>query len=205
MTDVLTDTPAIVLASASAHRKAMLENAGLQFAVEKPRIDERAAEAALADSGATPGDLALVLATAKATDVSERHRDTLIIGSDQTLSLEGEILHKARDMEEARRKLLRLAGRTHRLDTAAVLVRNGETAWSHVSTVTMTMRALSPQQVGRYLAEVGDAALSSVGAYQVEGPGIRLFEAIDGDYFSIIGLPLLPLLKALRIHGALDG
>ncbi|MCV0394646.1 MAG: Maf-like protein [Rhizobiaceae bacterium] len=194
----------LILASASPHRKVLLDNAGLRFLVEAARIDERSVETSLADSGATPADLALVLATTKAEDVSARHPRAFVIGCDQTLSLEGELLHKAADMDEARRKLLRLSGRTHRLDSAVVVARNGQTLWSHIEPVTMTMRELTPAAVGRYLAEAGAAALTSVGAYQIEGPGIRLFERIDGDYFAIIGLPLLPLLAALRDLGALD-
>lgn len=183
----------------------MLENAGVAFDVERPTIDERAVEAPLKDSGATPEDVALILATAKADDVSERNSAALVIGSDQTLSLDDEVFHKPADMEGARRHLLALSGKTHQLNSAVVLVRDGETLWSHVGIARLTMRDLSPQFIGRYLARVGDKALSSVGAYQIEGEGIQLFERIEGDHFTIVGLPLLPLLKALRDQGAIDG
>jgi septum formation protein len=195
----------IILASGSPHRRALLMNAGLEFSVEKPEIDERAVEAALADSGATPEDLAMVLAEAKAAVVSEKHPDALVIGSDQTLSLDRELFHKPADMEAARRQLLRLSGSTHQLSSAVVLARQGEAVWRHVAVAHMTMRRLDPAYVGRYLSKVGDAAFSSVGCYQVEGEGIRLFDRIDGDFFTIVGLPLLPLLAELRDRGAIDG
>ena len=108
-------------------------------------------------------------------------------------------------MEDARRHLLALSGRTHHLNSAAVLVRDGQTLWRHVGIASLTMRALDPAFIGRHLARVGDKALSSVGAYQIEGEGIQLFEKIEGDYFTIVGLPLLPVLAALREFGAIDG
>jgi septum formation protein len=129
----------------------------------------------------------------------------LVIGSDQTLSLEGDIFHKPANMDEARRRLLRLSGKTHELNSAIVLAKDGETLWRHMSIARMTMRDLDPGFVGRHLATVGDRALSSVGAYQFEGEGIQLFERIEGDYFAIIGLPLLPLLAKLRELEAIDG
>jgi septum formation protein len=195
----------IILASNSPHRRTLLENAGLEFSVEKPDIDERAVEAALAGSGATPEDVAAVLAAAKAVAVSERHPEALVIGSDQTLSLGGELLHKPADMEAARRQLLSLSGKTHQLSSAAVLAGQGAAIWRHTSVAHITMRKLDPAYVGRYLSEVGEAALGSVGCYQIEGRGVRLFEKIEGDFFTIVGLPLLPLLAALRQHGAIDG
>jgi septum formation protein len=195
----------IILASVSPHRRALLRNVGLEFSVEKPDIDERAVEAALAGSGATPEDVAVVLAEAKAVAVSERHPDALVIGSDQTLSLGDEFLHKVADMEAARRQLLRLSGRMHQLSSAVVLAGQGEAIWRHTSVAHMTMRKLDPADIGRYLSDVGDTALGSVGCYQIEGRGIRLFEKIEGDFFTIVGLPLLPLLAALRDKGAIDG
>lgn len=195
--------PRLVLASASPFRKALLENAGLTFDVEPAQIDERAVEAPLADL--TPEDVASVLAEAKAQDVSSRNPGAIVIGSDQTLSLEGEIYHKVATMDQARRRLLGLSGRTHSLNSAVVLARDGETIWRHISVAQMTMRDLDPGFVGRHLANVGERVFSSVGAYQFEGKGIQLFERIEGDYFTIIGLPLLPLLSELRELGAIDG
>lgn len=196
-------TPQLVLASASPFRKSLLQNAGLQFTAEAADIDERAVESTL--STMDPEDVSTILAEAKAQDVSARHPGSVIVGSDQTLSIDNELLHKPRNMDEARRRLLRLSGRTHALNSAVVLVRDGETLWRHVSVAHMTMRVLDPGFVGRHLASVGDKALSSVGAYQYEGEGIQLFERIDGDYFTIIGLPMLPLLSELRALAAIDG
>jgi septum formation protein len=195
----------IILASGSPYRRKLLESAGIEFAVVKPDLDERAVEAPLVGSGVTPKEVALILAEAKATAVSEARRDALVIGSDQTLSLGDELFHKPIDMEGARRHLLKLSGRTHHLNSAISLVRNGEIVWHHVSVARMTMRELDPGFIGRHLAAVGDIALTSVGAYQIEGRGIQLFERIEGDYFTIVGLPLLPLLAALRDVGAIDG
>lgn len=204
MTKIQTRPP-LILASQSPFRLKMLADAGVQVEAQAAGIDERAVEAPLRGSGATAEDVAMVLAEAKAGAVSESRPEALIIGADQTLSLDGELLHKPADMSEARRRLLQLSGKTHQLNSAVTLVRGGETLWRHVSVAHMTVRALEPDFVGRHLARVGDAALASVGAYQVEGEGIQLFERIEGDFFAIVGLPLLPLLAALRDLGAIDG
>lgn len=198
-------TETLILASASAGRKAILHNAGIAFDAIAADIDERAVEAPLANAGLTPEDHAMVLAEAKAANVAERHPGRLVLGCDQILSFGDEIMHKPADMEAARRQLLKLSDATHHLNSAWVLVRDGETIARHVSVAAMTMRALSPRFIGGYLANVGDAALKSVGAYQIEGPGIQLFERIEGDFFTIVGLPLLPLLKELRALGAING
>ena len=195
----------LVLASGSPFRRDMLKNAGLSFEVVRPEVDERAVEAAVADSGVTPADLALILAEAKAVEVSERHPDALVIGCDQTMALEDRIFHKPADMEGARRHLLALSGKTHVLNSAVVLARGGEVIWRHVDKALLTMRLLDPAFIGRHLASVGEKALSSVGAYQIEGEGIQLFERVEGDHFTIVGLPLLPLLAELRKTGAIDG
>lgn len=196
-------TNKLVLASASPFRKSLLQNAGLSFVAEAADIDERAVEDALGAMDAE--DVATILAKAKAQDVSARHPGSIVIGSDQTLALDGEIFHKPKNMEEARRRLLKLSGRTHQLNSAVVLARDGETLWQHVSVARMTMRELDPGFIGRHLASVGDRILSSVGAYQYEGEGIQLFERIEGDYFTIIGLPMLPLLVELRSLAVIDG
>jgi len=195
--------PRLVLASASPFRRTLLENAGLTFDVEPAQIDERAVEETL--TGVNPEDVASVLAEAKAQDVSSRNPGAIVIGSDQTLSLEGEIYHKAASMDEARRRLLDLSGRTHELNSAVVMARDGETIWRHMSVARLTMRDLDPGFIGRHLSNVGASALSSVGAYQFEGEGIQLFERIEGDYFTIIGMPMLPLLAKLRELEAIDG
>ncbi|MER9423264.1 Maf-like protein [Mesorhizobium sp. M0317] len=198
-------TEKIILASGSPFRKAMLINAGLGIEAVPADVDERALEAPLQDSGVSPEDVALILAEAKATEVSERRSGALVLGCDQTLSLGDEVFHKPADMEGARRHLLALSGKTHQLNSAAVLCRNGKVLWRHVGIASLTMRKLDPAFVGRHLARVGAKALSSVGAYQIEGEGIQLFEEIEGDYFTIVGLPLLPVLAELRALGAIDG
>lgn len=198
-------TTRIILASASPFRLAMLRNAGIETEANPSRIDERAVEEAVGDADVSAENLAWILAEAKAVEVSERVPDALVIGSDQTLSLGGEILHKAADMDEARRRLLRLSGETHHLNSAVVLARNGKALWGHVSVARMAMRKLDPAYIGRYLSRVGDQVLRSVGVYQIEGEGIQLFDSIDGDHFTIVGMPLLPLVAELRRLGAIDG
>ncbi|WP_139974727.1 MULTISPECIES: Maf-like protein [Brucella/Ochrobactrum group] len=198
-------TDKLVLASKSPFRSALLKNAGIEFSTASADIDERAVEAPLYETGATPEEVAQVLAEAKAIDVSEKNPGAVVIGCDQTLSLGDEIFHKPADMEAARRQLLKFSGKTHQLNSAVALVKDGKSLWRHVSIARMTMRDLDPGFVGRYLGRVGDVALSSVGAYQVEGAGIQLFEKIEGDYFTIVGLPLLPLLAELRKEKLIDG
>ena len=163
----------------------------------RPRSTSARSKQPLEGSGATPEDVALVLAEAKALDVSERNPGALVLGCDQTLSLGDELFHKPADMEGARRHLLALSGKTHQLNSAAVLARDGEALWRHVGIASLTMRKLDPAFIGRHLARVGDKALASVGAYQIEGEGIQLFEKIEGDYFTIVGLPLLPVLDGV--------
>lgn len=198
-------TERLVLASGSRFRKAMLEAAGVDIDVMPAEIDERVVEKTLEGTGANPEDVAQVLAEAKALDVSERQPGRLVLGCDQTLSLGDELFHKPADMEAARRHLLKLSGKTHQLNSAAVLARNGEAIWRHVGIARLTMRELDPAFIGRHLARVGPVALNSVGAYQIEGEGIQLFEKVEGDHFTIVGLPLMPLLRELRKLGAIDG
>lgn len=203
MTTHRQNNPLILLASASAIRRTLLENAGIAVKAVPANIDERSVEAPLAAFMAA--DIATILAQAKALEVSARHPDALVIGCDQTLSLDDEIFHKPADMDSARRHLLRLSGKTHELNSAVVLARNNDILWSHVGIARMTMRKLEPGFIGRHLASAGAAVLGSVGAYQVEGLGIQLFDEIDGDLFTIAGLPLLPLLAELRRTGMIDG
>lgn len=194
----------LVLASGSRIRAELLKNAGLTFEVDPATVDERAVEAPLLEAGLCPEDLATILAEAKAQDVSERRPNDLVIGADQILAFDGERYTKPEDMEAARRQLLKFSGKTHELLSAVVIAKNGETLWRHLSVARLTMRPYGPEFVGRYLASVGDVALTSVGAYQLESRGIQLFERIEGDYFTILGLPLLPLLEELRNHGIVD-
>lgn len=193
----------IVLGSGSGSRIALLRNAGITFTAQPAPIDERAVEAPLVAAGASADEIAMALAEAKALAVSTSEPDAMVIGGDQVLSADERRWNKPGERAEARAQLLALGGRTHLLHTAVVVARGGTIDWRHHETARMTMRPLSPDDVDAYLDEVGDAALSSVGAYQIEGPGIRLFAAIDGDYFAILGLPLLPLLAYLRKAGAL--
>lgn len=195
----------LILASASKHRAALLHNAGLVFNQMPSGLDERSIEAPLEEADVPPGDRAEILAEAKAVDVSESNPGALVLGCDQILSLDDTVLHKVADMEAARRRLLALSGKTHFLHSSAVLVRDGQTLWRHVTPCAMTMRSLSPNYIGRYLAQTGQQVLSSVGAYQIEGQGVHLFSRIEGDFFSIVGLPMLPVLEALRQNEIIDG
>jgi nucleoside triphosphate pyrophosphatase len=198
--------PPLILASSSKVRARLLEAAGLVFSIQSPGLDEHAMRQAVGSTGALSSqDIAEVLARAKAEAVSELMPGAFVIGADQVLALGGRILAKPDSMDAARKELLDLSGKSHNLHSAVALARNGLTAWAHSETSTLLMRELTPQFIGRYLAAAGEEVLSSVGAYQLEGLGIQLFEKIDGDYFSILGLPLLPLLDALRREGAIDG
>jgi septum formation protein len=193
----------IVLASASPTRSALLAAAGVDFVVQAAPIDERAIEAPLLAGGAKPDALAAALADAKAVAVSQRQReDALVIGADQVLDFGGDRWTKPNSREEARAQLRRLAGKSHRLATAVSVARRGAVRWRHLEGPRLTMRSLTGGEIDDYLARVGDAAFSGVGAYQIEGLGIQLFDAIEGDYFAILGLPLLPLLAYLRREGA---
>lgn len=195
----------LILASASRHRAKILDSAGITFAQIPSRLDERAIDAPLEEADIAPEDRSAILAEAKAVDVSEQNNGLYVIGCDQVLSFKNQVLHKPKDMESARRRLLDLEGDVHYLHSSVILVKDGETLWRHVTTCTMTMRPLSAEFIGRHLADVGEAVLSSVGAYQIEGRGAQLFEKIEGDLFSIVGLPLLPLLDQLRKYGVIDG
>ncbi|WP_299477564.1 Maf-like protein [uncultured Roseibium sp.] len=195
---------ALVLASGSRIRAELMKNAGLAIEVDPSDVDERAVEAPLLEAGFPPEDLASVLAEAKANDVSGRRHGDLVVGADQILAFEGKRRTKPEDMEAARRQLLSFSGKTHELHSAVVISQNGEAVWRQVSTARLTMRALTPAFIGHYLAAAGNDVLSSVGAYQLEGLGVQLFEKIEGDYFTILGLPLLPLLAQLRMMKVLE-
>jgi len=198
-------TAPLILASSSPFRRILLENAGLRFEAIAADIDERAIEAPLEAAGTGPDAIALVLAKAKAVAVSEGHRGSLVIGSDQTMSLQSRVFHKPKDAAEAERHLLALSGKTHRLNSAIAIAKDGDILWEHLSHAALTMRDLDAEFIRRHIGRVGNRALSSVGAYQLEGEGIQLFSHIEGDYFTILGLPMLPLLAQLRALEAIDG
>lgn len=188
----------LILASKSSTRKALLEQAGLGFSTAPAAIDERALETAAIDAGGDGRDVALLLAQHKAEAVAKAHPGAIIIGADQTLSLGTELLHKPTDRADAARQLDHLRGKTHRLHAAVTLVRDDVLLWSDIQTAELTMRNFTIEERDDVLNREGDAILASVGGYRLEGPSIRLFEKVVGDYFTILGLPLLPLLAALR-------
>lgn len=195
----------LILASSSASRQMLMRNAGLTFSAIPADIDERALDEQLERDGASPEEVALQLARAKALAVGALYPEALVLGCDQTMALGTRVYHKPKTMAEAKAHLLSLSGKVHRLNSAAVLVRHGEVVWQIVSSAELTVRTLSAEFVSRHLQRVGEKALSSVGAYQLEGEGIQLFTSIEGDYFTILGLPLLPLLSKLRDMDVIDG
>ncbi len=181
----------------------MLRSAGVAFDAVSPGVDEETAKAALLAEGTGPRDVADALAELKAIRVSAR-RPGLVIGADQTLDFDGDLIDKASTLAEARERLTRLRGRPHRLHAGVVVARDGEAIWREVKTSTLHMRPFSDAYLDAYLERQGEAVLSSVGCYQLEGEGVQLFDRIEGDYFAILGLPLVGLLDLLRRHGALS-
>ena len=189
--------PDLILASGSATRAKILRDAGISFSVEKPRVDEEAVKQKLREQGRTPREQAEALAEAKALSVS-RSVGGLVLGADQMLAFEGRAFDKPASRAEAKAQLQQLRGGQHELITAIVIAKDGGALWRHVDRPRLTMRSFSDAFLESYLDQAGAAALSSVGGYQLEGPGAQLFETIEGDYFSILGLPLMPLLAFLR-------
>lgn len=189
----------IVLASGSASRRALLENAGVPFTVDPAGVDEDALKEAFAGA---PGALALHLAEAKALDVSRR-RDGLVIGADQVLEFDGEAFDKAKEAGEARTRLEMLRGRTHWLKGGVAFAENGEIVWRHESACRMVMREVSDAFLDDYMARAGDILIKGVGAYAYEGLGVQLFEHVEGSFFAVLGLDLLPVLAELRRRSAL--
>lgn len=197
--------PSLILASGSRSRRLMLEAAGVIFEVVPSKVDERAIRDAMQGDGDVidPDDLAEVLARAKAEDVSRDRPEALVIGADQVLALGDLIYEKPRDLAEARRHIWSFRGKTHALHSAVALAVGGETGWVATDIAEMTMRPFSTAFADAYVDRAGPVICQSVGAYQLEGLGMQLFERIDGDYFTILGLPLLPLLEELRNRGVL--
>jgi septum formation protein len=191
----------LVLASRSAVRRTLLEAAGVPVEICPADIDERGVEAGAPLQA--PVAIAALLAREKASVTAERHGGRLVLGADQTLSLDGRRFTKPADRTAARAQLRALSGRTHELYSAIAFVQDGAVLFEHVGVARLTMRATSDRFLDDYLDAVGDAATASVGAYQLEGIGIQLFERLDGDYFTVLGLPLLTALDFLRRHGCL--
>lgn len=195
----------LILSSASAVRRKLLEDAGLEFEAVDSQADEDAIKQGFATGDLTPDEatdaLALKLAEEKALAVSARFPAAFVIGADQILSCGGKRYDKPKSMGEARANLMEFRGRPHILHSGLVLAKEGRILWRHSARATLTMREFSDAYLDHYLGEVGSMVMKSVGCYQLEGPGVQLFEKIEGDYFSILGLPMLPLLAELRAQG----
>lgn len=193
----------IVLASGSATRQSMLESAGVDFQVQVLPVDEDSIKAAMAQETDNPARVAETLAEMKAQRVSAKNPGVLVIGADQMLDCDGTWFDKPVSRDDAARQLRQLRAKTHRLTSSAVAVRDGRRVWHHTDQARLTMRQFSDAFLDDYLDRAGDKVLSSVGAYQLEGLGAQLFMMVDGDHFTILGLPLLPLLDYLRENGEL--
>lgn len=194
-------TVKLVLASGSRTRAAMLERAGLSAVLDKPAVDEEEIKLAGRTEGVGAGAVAEALAELKAQRITRRHPGALVIGADQMLECEGAWFDKPADRAGARDQLLALRGKTHELVSCAVVVRDGERLWHKVDRAKLTMRRFSEAFLDDYLDRAGDDVLHSVGAYHLEGLGAQLFQRVEGDFFTILGLPLLPLLGFLRVQG----
>ena len=191
----------LILASKSAARRAMLEGAGVPFSVQVADVDEDAVKAT--HDPADAAGLAVELARVKALAVSRHDPEAWVLGGDQTLAFAGGVVSKAASMTAARAQLAAMRGRGHQLHSGAALARNGQVVWSGVDTVTLRVRDFSDAFLDAYLAAEGDGLLTSVGSYRLEGMGAQLFEAVEGDYFTVLGLPLWPVLAELRRAGVL--
>ncbi|HEY9234558.1 MULTISPECIES: Maf family protein [Phenylobacterium] len=192
----------IILASKSAARRAVLTGADVPFEVSVAGVDEDAVKTAMLAQGADAREVADALAEIKALKVSQG-RPGFVIGSDQTLEFEGRLYDKVENLDAAAERLKAMRGKPHKLHSAVVVAKDGAPIWREVVTATLTMRDFSDAFLDHYLRTEGDQALGSVGCYRLEGPGAQLFSKIEGDYFAILGLPLMGLLELLRRHGAL--
>jgi septum formation protein len=197
--------PRLILASASISRRRLLSAAGLTVEVVAANVDEAAVKEAAREEGASASETAFLLAEMKARKIAQRHPQALVIGADQILVCDGEWYDKPDSVATARSQLRLLRGRTHSLETAVVCQRGPERVWYNLSRPTLSMRSFSDAFLETYLAAERDDILGSVGAYRLEARGIQLFERIEGDFFAILGLPLLPLLAYLRQARALGG
>jgi len=193
----------LILASQSPYRLSLLHQAGIAVEAVPAHVDEAEIKAAARADGLAADETALLLASLKAERVARRHPDDLVIGADQLLVCDGEWFDKPADLAAARAQLKALRGRTHVLVTAVLCQKGGQRVWQHVARPRLTMRDFSDAFLEHYVALEGDALTTTVGAYRVEGPGVQLFDAIEGEHAAIVGLPLLPLLGFLRQHGVL--
>jgi septum formation protein len=191
----------LILASASQSRRDLLAHAGLKFAVETSGVDEAEATRSLLAARASPQEIAETLAEMKALRVSARHGAAMVIGGDSTLACSGRLFDKPPTLAAARKQLLALRGQTHELFSSVVVARAGARLWHWNECARLTMRPFTEVFLDAYLARAGETVLTSVGAYRLEGLGAHLFSRVDGDYFTILGLPLLPLLSFLAGHG----
>lgn len=196
-------TASIILASGSEIRATLLRNAGVPFQVSVPRLDEDAMKSALLAEGATPRDVADTLAEMKAQKIATRNPGALVIGCDQVLEVGGTLLSKPESPAEAMGQLSALQGKTHRLLSAVVIYQDGSPLWRHVGTVRLTMHDRSQAWLSDYVDRNWHSIQSAVGAYKLEEEGVRLFSRIEGDYFTVLGLPLLELLSYLSLRGTL--
>lgn len=190
-----------MLASKSAPRRALLEAAGIPLIIDPADIDERAAEAASLKEAATPEGAALLLARAKALETAKRNSGKMVLGADQTLALGSERFSKPKSIEAARAQLKKFSGKTHALHSGIALVRDNKVLFETVTSAYLTMHTFTDAFLDAYLADAGERVMQSVGAYQLESLGVNLFEKIDGDHFTILGMPLMPLLAYFRKAG----
>ncbi len=199
----MAETRPLILASASVARKSMLTAAGLKFECVPPQINEAAIKAEMQREAPNvePGDVAARLAAAKAIAVSAQFPEALVIGSDQILALRARIFSKAATLDEAKSILEQLRGRTHELVSGVALAQGGQVVWESIDSAELTMRNFSDAFLEMYLDQAGTRILGSVGCYELEGFGLQLFASVEGDYFTILGMPLLPLLAELRNGG----
>ncbi len=194
----------LILASGSATRRELLRNAGLSFDIEVPHVDEAAIRESLVAEGAPARDVADALAEAKARRISAKRPGAMVLGCDQVLDFAGELIAKPETPEAAREQLARMRGKRHQLLSAAVIYEDAEPIWRHVGVVRMAMREVSDAYLDTYVARNWNSIRHSVGAYKLEEEGVRLFSQVQGDYFSVLGLPLLDLLSFLILRGDLE-
>ena len=198
-------TPALILASGSEIRISLLRNAGLDFEVQIPRVDEEAVKDALLLDGAKPRDIADALADLKSQKVAAKHFDAMVIGCDQVLSFDGDLLSKPNTQGDACDQLRRMRGKSHMLLSAAVIHFEGKPVWRHVGQVRLRMRTVTDAYIDDYVARNWSDIRHAVGAYQLEAEGVRLIQSIEGDYFHVLGMPLLEVLDYLTVRGVIEG